>query len=556
VYIVPIPLDDGEDQGPDDWLARQVPTPDGHTAILDNDLSRQRREVIQELLESAVPADPAIRAGKVGSTEEARRLLADLPFQASLAMNEEATSGLVVRALRQFGVDKPAIKAAVKAFHSAVRRKRQKDEPAWKLGLSRTRQGQLIAGAANVLAILRNDDRIHDVLAFDDFSQRPVVRGLLPWERGAKKQRHLTDADVVLLGEWLETEYHLRIAHKTLFPLLDARCREVCFHPIREYLDGLTWDGKERVAGRDGPGWLTTYFGVEDTPYVRLVGRLWLISAVARVRQPGAKVDTMLILEGPQGRRKSSGLAVLGGGYFSDSLSDLGTKDSFGDLQGKWIIEMSELDALSRAEASKYKHFLTKCSDYYRPPFARLAIDVQRQCVFAGTINGDEYLKDWSGGRRFWPVVVGQILLDALRRDRDQLWAEADALYRAGEPHWVEDDDAVAMCATEQEARRVPVPFEDDVAERLEGRNAVTVTRLLDLLEITTPTERARVQGTIGKALRALKWRKARKQLDGVRGRFYVRPLHDDDDHGPTDEEILADLRSTTEPDDDLADLI
>ena len=233
-----------------------------------------------------------------------------------------------------------------------------------------------------------------------------------------------------------------------------------------------------------------------------------------------------------------------------------GTKDSFGDLQGKWIIEMSELDALSRAEASKYKHFLSKCSDFYRPPFARLAIDVQRQCVFAGTINGDEYLKDWSGGRRFWPVVVGQILLDALRRDRDQLWAEADALYRAGEPHWVDDDKAVAMCATEQEARRVPVPFEDDVAPLLDGRNAVTVIQVLDLLSIITPAERARAQGTVGKALRALKWTKARKQLDGVRGRFYIRPLRDDDDDGPTDEEILADLGPKSEEDNDISEAV
>jgi predicted P-loop ATPase len=179
-----------------------------------------------------------------------------------------------------------------------------------------------------------------------------------------------------------------------------------------------------------------------------------MISAVARIMQPGCKVDHMLILEGPQGAKKSSALRILAGEqWFTDELAEIGSKDAAQQMRGVWIIEIAELDAISRAEVSRIKAFLTRIVDRYRPPYERYVIDVPRQCVFAGSVNPDTYLRDETGNRRFWPIRCGSIDLDALRRDRDQLWAEAVARYREGAIWWIEDRNLIATAQAEQEVR-------------------------------------------------------------------------------------------------------
>ena len=302
---------------------------------------------------------------------------------------------------------------------------------------------------ANVITALSCDEAFAGTLVFDEFRQEIVVNRPLPWDEGdADTPRPWTDADDVRCAEWLQRR-EINVAPVVVSRSVGAVARDIRVHPVREYLNRLRWDGTPRLEG-----WTVTHLGAEDTPLNRAFGSLWMISAVARIMQPGSKADHMLILEGPQGAKKSTALAVLAGdGWFTDELAEIGSKDAALQMRGVWIIEIAELDAIGRAEVSRIKAFLSRTVDRYRPPYDRYVVDVPRQCVFAGSVNPDTYLRDETGNRRFWPVRCGRIDLDALRRDRDQLWAEAVVRYRDGAIWWIDDRDLIAAANVEQEAR-------------------------------------------------------------------------------------------------------
>ena len=246
------------------------------------------------------------------------------------------------------------------------------------------------------------------------------------------------------------------------------------FHPVRDYLNALNWDGTLRL-----DTWLTTYLGVEDSQYSRAIGSRFLISAVARVLSPGCQVDHVLILEGPQGILKSSALQSLADPCFTDRISKLGGKDSAMEVAGVWLIEMSELDALTKATNSTIKSFVTRRHDRFRPPYGKYLVDHPRGCVFTGTINlTGGYLKDPTGARRFWPVTCGVINLKALDRERDQLWAEAVVRFRAG-AHWWLTPELQALATVEQTARFEVDAWTETVSNWLVGRNDVSVGEVL-----------------------------------------------------------------------------
>ncbi|KFE34903.1 hypothetical protein DW2_10069 [Thioclava atlantica] len=276
----------------------------------------------------------------------------------------------------------------------------------------------------------------------------------------------LNDAALALARTGLERR-GLRTVGKEL--VADAAltvARHLQYHPIRDQLRSLHHDGRERL-----DSWLVRYTGAADTPYTRAVGRKFLLQMVARVMEPGCKADHTLVLSGPQGIGKSTACRILAGAeYFSDTLPSIaGDKtDAIRHLQGKWLVELAELAPSRKSEAEDLKAFLSGAVDRVRLPYARFDESFPRQCVFVGTTNEDQFLRDATGGRRFWPVTVHQIDLEALASARDQLFAEAFAAYEAGEAWCLDRDFEAEHARPVQEAAREADSWADDVAEWLD----------------------------------------------------------------------------------------
>ena len=198
---------------------------------------------------------------------------------------------------------------------------------------------------------------------------------------------------------------------------------------VLDYLNQISWDGVPRL-----DTWLVAYIGTEDTEYTQAVGPRWMISGVARIYEPGCKADCVLVLEGPQGILKSSAFAAIGGAWYTNDVAALGTTAAQEQILGNWIVELDELEAVTRArDVVAVKAFVSRSIDKFRLPYGHRSHAHPRQCIFGGTTNRETWMRDETGGRRWWPVRSGLIDIDALRQDRDQLWAEARDRYLTGE---------------------------------------------------------------------------------------------------------------------------
>jgi hypothetical protein len=219
------------------------------------------------------------------------------------------------------------------------------------------------------------------------------------------------------------------------------------YHPVRDYLAGLAWDGKQRIA------YLPAIIGAEQTPLNKSMLRRWLISCVARPMAPGCKVDTVLVLVGKQGKMKSSFFRTLAGDdWFCEVAADIHSKDAYMTLAKSWIWEWAELEPLQRArDAGAAKSFISAAKDTYRKPYGRLTVEVKRSCVIVGTTNDVEFLSDETGARRFWPIRTEGVDIAQIAQWRDQLWAEAAAAWRAGELWWLSENEEKALCAVHQQ---------------------------------------------------------------------------------------------------------
>jgi predicted P-loop ATPase len=282
------------------------------------------------------------------------------------------------------------------------------------------------------------------------------------------------------------------------------RAAECSFHPVRNYLSSGTWDGVPRVNT-----WMQVYLGATPSAYCTGIGTMFLIAMVARVFEPGCKADYMLVLEGPQGARKSTACAILGGRWFSDNLPDIrhAGKDVAQHLNGKWLIEIGEMASIDKTEAAALKAFITRPVEKYRQSYGRKEVHEPRQCVFIGTTNKAAYLRDETGGRRFWPVSVGVIDTDTLSRDRDQLFAEALVLYRAGTRWWPDARFERQHIVPEQEARYESDAWEALVGSFLTGCAKTTILEVArSALFIDVPKLGTADQRRIGAILERLGW--------------------------------------------------
>ena len=403
----------------------------------------------------------------------------------------------------------------------------------WLAACQQGSRGEPLANLRNALIALRSDDALKDAISFNEMLQAPVLFHPVgdprsPYEIAAP----LRDDDVIAITEHLQICGLTKMTVATVHDAVRGRARECSFHPVRRYLEAITWDHQPRVNV-----WLTTRFGAEMTPYTQAIGRMFLISMVARVLEPGCRADYMMVLEGPQGEEKSTACSIIGGEYFSDNLPDVGSgKEVSQHLRGKWLIEVAEMHAMSRAEAALLKAFISRTTERYRPSYGRLEVIEQRTCLFIGTTNKDIYLRDETGGRRFWPVKTGAIDTEGLAADRDQLFAEAFHLWRNGETWWPDKAFERQHIAPEQEHRYEADAWEETIGawllqstNELEAQKRIGRAGADDILKVTISQvakealrfDASRVgtsdQRRIAAALERLRWRRLPKDSKGNR---------------------------------------
>ena len=323
-------------------------------------------------------------------------------------------------------LDKAMLESAKEDFGEVL-----EDDLAWMGKLERQpKTGIIESNAKNVKIVLENDCNLAGRVAYNDFSFRTVLFSDMPW-RGKVQGEMWDDRDDSCLRNYLSNVYNIKGTQ-----VIADVCAEVFsrnhFHPVKDYLKGLKWDGVKRLDTL----WVD-YLGAEDSEYVRTVTRKHLVAAVSRVMRPGCKFDNVIILCGPQGIGKSTMLKKLGKRWFSDSITTVQGKEAFEQLHGAWIIEMGELYATRKAENEAVKQFLSKSEDIFRQAYGRRNKAFPRQCVFYGTTNDSLFLRDRTGNRRFWPVEVGQEVMVKdfadFESEVDQVWAEAYELYLSGE---------------------------------------------------------------------------------------------------------------------------
>jgi predicted P-loop ATPase len=391
----------------------------------------------------------------------------------------------------------------------------------WKARLILGKLGGALPVVANALTALRHAPEWQGVLHFNESSLATVAKRAAPFETHPDIPFTWADEHDVLTAAWLQHQ-GISANKEIAAQAVHAVAREHSFHPIREYLDSLKWDRTKRI-----DNWLTLYLGTEASEYTRAVGAKFLIGGVARIYKPGVKNDTCLILEGPQGALKSTALRTLAGkDYFSDDIAELGSKDSVMQTRGVWIIELSELDAMTRGDISRVKAFMSRQVDRIRPPYGRRVIEAPRECILGGTVNRDSYLKDETGGRRFWPVRCGVIQISELERDRDQLWAEARERFRAKDTWWLDTEELMRSAAEEAQARYEGDPWDEIIGEWISDRENVSVSEVLQsCLNKPKETWTQIDQNRVARSLIAKGWKRKLKRTGGERDWRYVRPV-------------------------------
>jgi predicted P-loop ATPase len=293
------------------------------------------------------------------------------------------------------------------------------------------KDGEIKSCLSNIYQVLAFHPAWKGVIAFDEMALCTVKRKAPPYAEGRVGEWDAQDDTRTAM--WLSRNFGFTPASVMVLEVVETLAKANAWHPVREWLRSLKWDGTKRLNG-----WLNKYLGAPVTPYTTRVAAWWLMGAVKRVMQPGVKFDYCLVLSGPQGKGKSTTFSILGGEWYGDTELDLQSKDAMSALRGKMIWEFPELGALARSEERRQKSFLSRQVDEYRPVYGRREIKAPRQVVFGGSTNEHEWNKDPTGGRRFWPIdcLIAVIDTEGLRSVRDQLFAEALVRIDAGERYW------------------------------------------------------------------------------------------------------------------------
>jgi len=326
------------------------------------------------------------------------------------------------------------------------------EDDSWAAELETDKKGAPLSTIHNVKLVLTHDPKLAGRFAYNDFERREIVLKDLPWRKVDPQNPYYSDIDDAGMQHYLERQYSIT-GEKKIGNGWKLSAYANSFHPVRDYLSGLVWDGAPRLDTL-----LIDYWGARDNVYTRAASRKTLAGAVARIFEPGIKFDHILTLVGAQGAGKSTFYRKLAKGWFSDSFTTVQGKDAYEQLQGAWIVELGEMSVLRKAEVEQIKQFITKQVDRFRVAYGHNIEDFPRQCIFVGTTNNPDFLKDPTGNRRFWPVDIHTItgitptkslFTDLTDQEIDQLWAEAVTYYKSGEPLFLPKE--VEMLAREEQ---------------------------------------------------------------------------------------------------------
>src|SRR5581483_3315040 len=399
----------------------------------------------------------------------------------------------------------------------------------WRASLQLNDEKKPRANLANVATAFRQAPEWKGVPACDEFARQVVALKPPPWveNRSDWKPRPWTDSDDIRATEWMQRA-GIHVKDRDVSLAVQMVAGENSYHRVRDWLDALHWDGESRLETV-----LPQILGADPSAYVRAALRSFLLGSVARIFEPGCKMDVMLVLEGPQGTRKSTFVRELYGEEFTaEDLPDITSKDAMLTAGSAWCIEVAELAAMvgKRKEVEAIKAFVSRRVDTFRPPYGRRNVQAPRHCVLIGTTNAMEWLRDETGARRFWPIRCGDIDIDLLKLHRDQLWAEALALFRLGPDDggawWLTDDALIEEAREQQEQRYVSDPWEPLVREYIAGKEWTTGEQvLLECLSVGKADLKTGDLMRVAGMLRRAGWSKRKGQTPaGKRGWIWYSP--------------------------------
>lgn len=379
------------------------------------------------------------------------------------------------------------------------------------LGVAVTMKGFPIYNVENALRVIENKQNLKGLIWFDVFHQKYYTM----WR--ADRVREWSDVDTLNLTVYLQRDLGLRkFSDDMVQKAVTIYAHQNPKNAPRDWMETLVWDGVARVEN-----FFTAYMGTVDSEYVRAAARNFWVGMIARIYRPGCQLDNMIVLEGAQGIGKTRALRAIGNQWYTEAHESVTSKDFFMVLHGKLIIEIAELDSFSRAEVTRIKQVVSCPTDRYRAPYGRTAADHPRMSIFVGTTNEHNYLKDVTGGRRFWPIVCTEMQPEKIEEVRTQLFAEAVSLFKGG-ANWYEMP--ASLTEIEQESRREGDEWEDIIHDWVLGKSEVLLKDVaVDCLKIDIGKLDVNIQRRLGKIMRKLGWVNRNRRDEGIQRKVWIK---------------------------------